>query len=106
MIGDWVQPCSRSYPVQVDFLSAETINDDMDAAFDPIPLTPEILETNGFKVRSLWAEYEDDDCTMEIVGANFRVRNARGSWFKGKCSFVHELQHALRLCGIDKELTL
>lgn len=75
-------------------------------SIEPIPLTAEILEKNGFRVRSSWAEYEDDDCTIELFGANISIKNGRGPWVRGKWSFVHELQHALRLCGIDKEIEL
>ena len=44
----------------------------------PIATTPEILEKNGFKMKEL--------------ESNFK--------------YVHELQHALRLCGIEKEIEL
>ena len=84
----------------------------------PIPLTAEILEKNGFenigddtyqleeKPCWFWVdffrhtygceydtstyEYEDDEHRLKLYGI----------------PSVHELQHALRLCGIEKEIEL
>ena len=84
----------------------------------PIPLTAEILEKNGFenigddtyqleeKPCWFWVdffnhqygceydtsthEYEDDEHRLKLYGI----------------PSVHELQHALRLCGIEKEIKL
>lgn len=120
MIGDRVQPCSRSYPVQVESLSVDTINGDMDATFDPIPLTPEILEKNGFIIKHPESEKRTywRDCAGQIVGHKNRglmLMEIHGNpkkfgyfipYFKGHLYYVHELQHALRLCGIDKEIEL
>lgn len=120
MIGDWVQPCSRSYPVQVESLPVDTINGDMGAAFDPIPLTPEILEKNGFIIKHPESEKRTywRDCAGQIVGHKNRglmLMEIHGNpkkfgyfipYFKGHLYYVHELQHALRLCGIDKEIEL
>lgn len=58
---------------------------------EPIPLSPDILERNGLGM---------------IAAAIFcDVHYPKGST-RYFFSYVHELQHALRLCGIDKELTL
>lgn len=78
----------------------------------PIPLTPEILSNNGFEIQNikLWytiynpkyknhtivAYYDEDD---EDVAIPFR-----GHWvFDENYAFdyVHELQHCLRLCGLN-----
>lgn len=79
---------------------------------DPIPLTPEILEKNGFtKVNSQryeWGSLEDAEYIninpkkgiIHINGKNRSNANLYGQFS------VHELQHALRLCGIDKEIVL
>lgn len=79
----------------------------------PIPLTGEILEKNGF-------EKQDDGwykITLEeenLIGVQpFENVN----WIFGANVFpniiehlnilyVHELQHALRICGIEKEITV
>ena len=90
-----------------------------ESEIEPIPLTPEILEKNGFKMAK-WKEDEPAgllgkwwdnrgqvlvkrfDFTLlgevySVKANNSRISNIR---------YVHELQHALRLCGIDKEIVL
>ena len=81
---------------------------------EPIPLTPEILEKNGFK---------KDEKREEMYYWNWGIGNNCVSYDKETgivrifhvfghlvfvlpLSYVHELQHALRLCGIDKEIVL
>ena len=87
---------------------------------DPIPLTQEILEKNGFLYKKLkcigdneiW-RIEDDYYDIDIYDWSDSI------WvFRYDCtemslphtqvvmSYVHELQHALRLCGIEKEITI
>ena len=82
----------------------------------PIPLTLEILERNGFigdknvcktKVRDdskdeLW------QCEYAWYLKNLRIKNrTNGSVVRlYNIIFVHQLQHALRLCNIDKEIEL
>lgn len=72
---------------------------------DPIPLTPEILEKNGFGEQrfermSVWSilgfSIELDFSTWKYYWANGDV----------EISSAHELQHALRLCGITKEIQI
>lgn len=84
----------------------------------PIPLTPEILEKNGFIPNKF--------NTNDVFGTRFDLgdhyyltfynSNRGGSLTKYYTSqsifyittieYVHELQHALRLCGIEKEIEL
>lgn len=90
-------------------------------SISPIPLTPEILEKNGFKkcAGNEWSvfKYEDDDYTkkalyqvlwsadelyLEIGSYTLRT----GEFNRMGVEFVHELQHALRLCGITCEIIL
>lgn len=145
MIGDWVNlkngkvimPCRITVighatqdrneigtTVCVD-LSKEfpTCIFDMDV-ITPIPLTPEILEKNGFKKNGIpnmdwcddiyaWSRQETPDERMFVSvymddPANFFVEvycqycHADGIRVK----YVHELQHLLKLCGIDKNIEL
>lgn len=80
---------------------------------EPIPLTPEILEKNGFvlveKEKGAYGVdvapyYTRNDVPFEVFcdGEPFAI------WFKDPLNigYVHELQHALRLCGIEKEIIL
>ena len=79
-------------------------------SFSPIPLTPEILEKNGFVLKeeevgaygiNIAPYYMRKDVPFEVFcdGEPFAI------WFKDpvNIAFVHQLQHALRLCGIKKE---
>ena len=80
---------------------------------EPIPLIPEILEKNGFVLKeeevgaygvNIAPYYTRNDVPFEVFcdGEPFAI------WFKDSVNiaFVHELQHALRLCGIEKEIIL
>ena len=129
MLGDWVYSDFRSYPIKVDSLTSETneINRMIAESFDPIPLTPEILEKNGFFVdryeeecvadytfikKPIYRYDEGTDFAIEFDGWALRITNdfpEREISINPDTSeklFVHELQHALRLCGIEKEIEL
>ena len=79
---------------------------------EPIPLTPEILEKNGFRKRP----HQDNSWVNDESDARyvcFSIGEALNLW--GGCDqdyvwvtvqYVHQFQHALRLCGIDKEIKL
>ena len=75
-----------------------------------VPLTDEILKKN-FPSTTNWY----------FIGTNkfcFRIdkykdkwdlyfgRDGKGTNLQIKISYVHELQHAMRLCGIDKEIEI
>lgn len=142
MIGDWVNlkngkvimPCRITVighatqdrneigtTVCVD-LSKEfpTCIFDMDV-ITPLPLTPEILEKNGFKkcAGNEWSvfKYEDDDHTKnalyqvlwsadELYLEISSYTSNTGDFNRIGIMYVHELQHALRLCGIEKTIEL
>lgn len=67
----------------------------------PIPLTAEILEKNRFIYSILHNDWTNADCNFYLyVGGN-------GYWIQNtdiKLDYVHQLQHALRLCNIEKEI--
>jgi len=97
---------------------------------EPIPLTPEILEKNGFKI-----DKNETYCKMYFFACNLGKipQTVVEFYFYGegvladtlfKCwtkpescdgensihicdlKYVHHFQHALRLCGIEKEIEL
>lgn len=90
----------------------------------PIPITPEILEKNGFNDTSFEAnnKYKYIIHTNEYQLSYYPKTNSFNVYKKGIdpfydknkfcCGFqnivkyVHELQHALKLCGIDKEIII
>ena len=77
----------------------------------PIPLTTGILQNNGFE------KHYDDDIIIysdangiEVeMGINYKLSEDGYFYLRGilhKLYYVHELQHALRLCDIKKEIML
>lgn len=69
----------------------------------PIPLTAEILEKNlATEPQIAWCIgwNKKDDIHVEIK------REDLNASFYGVIDFVHQLQHALRLCGITREIIL
>ena len=125
MIGDWVK-CTdpRCEGHQVDLIDHGNEEVGLDGEIDnfeniiPIPLTPEILEKNFGKPypRGGFHNYRmEKDETIAFVIEDRRVSAAPDNrvvfcrvpgTYICDVNYVHELQHALRLCGIDKELTL
>lgn len=69
----------------------------------PIPLTAEILEKNGFNETFWGGEWTNNKVDFILIEHNdgFRVTNTNIV-----LSGVHQLQHALRLCGIEKEISV
>lgn len=85
---------------------------------EPIPLTPEILEKKGFEKQlgNFVYENEDESLRIEFYPKNINYTNGCYDYIdiergcvtitEKPIEFVHELQHALRLCGIYKEFEL
>ena len=79
--------------------------------FQPIHLTQEILEKNGFVYADLPFEYFYEGYGLRIYGGNFA--DGHSNWYiicginvSMSVTHVHELQHALRLCKIEKEIVV
>lgn len=123
MVGDWVKFKGSDLYHQVKVVSNKSIKFDNQKWFakssvEPIPLTQEILEKNGFRIvheSEFYVSYFQD-----IQGFHTEVKVDKDGIFQKlsmwdgfgnkvtiiECKFVHQLQHALRLCGIEKEITL
>ena len=78
-----------------------------------IPITPAFLEQNGFVKSERYEVWKiiHDDYEMRITPWRFAVIFLEDGADKEEFSiprpnFVHELQHAFRLCGIEKEVVL
>lgn len=126
MVGDWVKFKGSGLYHQVKVVSNKSIKFDNQKRFakssvEPIPLTPEILEKNGMhlynrKTNNLMEECNHSDVFEE--DDNYRVElslDYDGSirWtINGDedtimpFDYVHQLQQALRLCEIEKEIIL
>ena len=121
-IGDWVE--IDGAVTKVWYLSEDSeVNDKTYDWVKPIPLTPEILEKNGFDAPKAkvwndswyWSNRKDVALElwesfglwyMEIVKkeqrSGLQSNRKLGIGFK----YVHQLQHALRLAGVGKEIEL
>ncbi len=121
MVGDWVYNKHHKKNIQITpydffthghlpsgrqyFIGEPELVSGRD--LEPIPLTPEILEKNGFVEHDTWNEwvhYTDGifiDFTLLVGEDDFHldIPNTR-------IKYVHQLQHALRLCGIEKTIEL
>ena len=78
--------------------------------FEPIPITTEILAKNGFYEASTnhWA-YSTAHAmiAVETKDLGMGVRCEYGDiTILTKPLYVHQLQHAIRLMGVDKEIKL
>lgn len=124
MIGDWV--LRKGKPIQVYNVFNGSINETYyscsnevadyipESEIKPILLTPEILEKNGYKYQDWWYEQEgypditnifSDD--MYEVGKHTYYGNGQPEFNSIiKIRYVHELQHALKLCNIEKEILI
>lgn len=138
MIGDWLQFASENkkctvvgVKCDVRYLEEEaiiTVMDDSGHWFDkeleclqPIPLTPEILEKNGFR-KYPYPNIEKHHQWILCVGSTIKLwccrlyDDADDGWMididaychscRIKIKYLHEMQHALKLCGIEKQIEL
>ena len=79
-----------------------------------IPLTPEILEKNGFVKSERYDVWKiiNDEYELRITPLRAAVifldedGTDKEDFSTPRPKYVHELQHILRLCGIDKEITV
>lgn len=74
---------------------------------EPIPLTPEILEKNGVVFLSgLWYLITKESKPIHIVfkDNNVITLSINSTPVPIGLKYVHQLQHALRLYGIKKEI--
>ena len=115
MIGDFV--AENNTPLQIAALgTAKTGFIDVKGFYhyydniEPIPLTAEILEKNGFDYNDSLAEWATDSFCIGFGHEAFKEELDHFFVWVPNCevalNYVHELQHALKLCGIDKNIEL
>lgn len=130
-IGDLVQLGQQIYTIQavngngaVRFTGADTLPVEC-SLLDPIPITTEILEKNGWKLITY------DFNNVCFVNSNYEVCNLKVVWSKGEylkvdltlmpsykricnhtlslpknITYVHELQHVLWVFGLDSNIKI
>ncbi len=151
MVDDWVYGCTdpyspdeeqKKFPVRVIRIELDgdiytmgknPSDDPYDYEWwniEPIPITPEILEKNGFKKREndiyhigpryvLTGGVEDYLVIVmpedpPVHGVKFLTeihtncigKSGVNTLHNCDIEYVHQLQHALRLCGIKKEIKI
>lgn len=127
-IGDWVMNIYANKPSRViglrtmfqDTYEIIAVSDDTQYMliedneelhnFEPIRLTPEILGKNGFRlvvVNKKFNDWLDNNITIRKYynEDNYHLFVC-GQKIEFKMIFVHQLQHALRLAGVEKEIEL
>ena len=131
-VGDWVQDnygdyikvagiwqgCNFNY--QVDVFRDGRIGTIVPCNLHPIPITAEILERNGWSNDGMYATLRIDEhrhleyyyhehrlckwyCGVDEWQNHAKVNDIT---FAAHCYSVHQLQHALRLAGVEKEINL
>ena len=116
MIGDWVmynpnvfiedeyEPAKESYPIQIT--SGEDIDLAIEDCYSSIPITKEILEKNGFVEEHTYTAPQSLLYSGLADTDNLWIEVSDDGYFEGEIKFVHQLQHALRLCGVNREVEI
>ena len=114
MVGDWVS-AGGGLPMQItnvgeDYAYATWEGnegdhwefDDKDDQPEPIPLTPEILEKNGWKRNKIYMDMKASDYINFSWTDKCDETLFQNRYYMCDCEYVHTLQHALRLRGLDE----
>ena len=131
-IGDWVLINNTPHKIQaIDSIDAEILADDelyyvgedrchSEDKIEGIPITPEILEKNGFYdsyTKRYYKRFYSNGCfdiAISLVYREIEVSKVCGAGTDceeeeygsaiafGNDICVHTLQHTLRLCGLDE----
>lgn len=126
-VGDWVQD-KEGTPAKIlgieqwaddYYLNVEVNGVDVGNVFAegalPILITPEILEKNGFVKNDEYRWYNPSiKCTCSRFGRKYwdifirgKNRKYRPTRIKAdNIIHIHQLQHVLRLAGVEKEIEL
>ena len=126
MIGDWVHVAHNGkashFGKVTALLSSDAVETDIDGSLalsssvEPIPLTDDILKRNGFdctdpEVKQYHFVEEGERYHFSLRQMYNRKKEKDGYSFYAFNVLslvinVHELQHAFRVCGIEKEIVI
>lgn len=124
MVGDWMLINNIPHKIQaIDSIDDEIQADDelyyigedryhSEDKIEGVPITPEILEKNSIKKRRDeyavfgWEGMKQWYVTLEDFKPQydfwFITSSDRDLNISGQIRYVHQLQHALRICGLDE----
>lgn len=122
MVGDFIRTIYAQKIIKVREIKQSCIYTNNNGyeynEIEPIPLTNEILEKNGFEVthnmsssrnKDVWSLRVSKYKVFHII-EHHNKRQFPYFWIEigsnSDIKYVHQLQHALRLCGIEKEIIL
>lgn len=125
MIEDWLlyksDSLENAFPIQI---TREMFNKELvvwEDRFEPIPLTPEILNKNGFvnsyidvslnkdSVYKYNHFYTGNSVIVDMESNKLIVKYENDIWMNlpyNRTIYVHELQHVLKHCEIKKEIII
>lgn len=132
-VGDWVRYKGEECTIASIYMAAEGYPHEVALThqgiscglayidfLEPIPITAEILEANGWSSDGMYAILRiDEHRHLEYYFHEHRLRKyfcGVDEWqnhakvnditFAVHCYSVHQLQHALRLAGVEKEIVM
>ena len=116
MVGDYLfgQPNNRIVRVIELKEDNDIVCDKRCYDLEPVPITPEILEKNGFCKPSpscifisdgilCRVDFNESGCEKILI---MEMESMNVSFESYKLKYLHQLQQAMRLCGIKKEIKL
>ena len=125
MVGDWFKVVDYNSPFRITAIYDDVVQTQADYQSEidgnwyseaeikdlvPIELTEEILAKNGYKSTQgldfYWLDDKKHCCMKNYDGKRLFCykQGVNDVWLLVK--YVHQLQHLLRLCGIEKEIEL
>lgn len=126
--GDWVLSCAMPYPqfvkIKEEHTDIEIVADIRDEAngrittaiidwdeLESIPIEPDVLEAFGFKKGVALNDIEfwhillgDVDIAVIPSSKGWWVRISGKNYISVQVCNIHDIQHAMRVAGITKEL--
>ena len=122
MLGDYVRYKTSKSPHKI--FSYKELDGNLTLNFEPLPLTEEILEKNGFMKWSWYKRGQINEVITYSIGDGFNlelkddgtfelVDNVRDDGDYGyeanyicEVKYVHELQHIMKVLKIKKEIKI
>ena len=124
MIGDWLfyKGQFNAFPFKVEQITKRKVGYHAEpnesrmhyiilSECEPVPITPEFLERNGFrKVQDLYYMKSENKIFPYPFFIEYNPNNnclfVNDGMIPMPITYVHQLQHVLRLCDIEKEVEL